>query len=262
MNPHPTDESGLQVPITPWTRLHFAWSVAWVAILTALFAVGYLVTRLARPTAAHFAWWSRHWGRSMMRMMGIRVETSGLHHIEPGTPYVFVANHQNGLDIPVVADCLPVPFGFVAKAELERVPFLGAALRYSPSVFVDRTDGRRTLESMRSAGEEIRSGSSVLVFPEGARSYDGRMGPFQKGAFLLAVEAGVPMVPLTIVDGPGVFNEKRRVSRPGVIHVVVGEAIALEGVSRRDIPSLMERTARAIAEPLPEDWRNPRTGLP
>ena len=257
---HP--ESSLHVPVTSWTRLHFAWSVLWIAILTAVFTIGYLGTRIVRRSTEHFAWWARHWGRSMMRMMGIRVSATGLQHLEHGTPYVFVANHQNGLDIPVVADCLPVAFGFVAKAELERVPFLGAALRYSPSVFVDRTDGRRTLESMQSAGREIRSGSSVLVFPEGARSYDGRLGPFQKGAFLLAVEAGVPVVPITIVDGPAVFDESRRVSRPGVIRVVIGKPIPLAGLSRRNIPDLMDQVFRVIAEPLPEAWRNPQTGLP
>jgi len=257
-----TEASIEQAHASAWTRLHFAWSVLWIVLLTVVFAVGYLVTRLGRRTTGHFTWWARHWGRSMMRMMGIRVRATGTEGLDPTAPYVFVANHQNGLDIPVVADCLPVAFGFVAKAELERVPFLGAALRYSPSVFVDRTDGRRTLESMRSAGQEIRSGSSVLVFPEGARSYDGRMGPFQKGAFLLAVEAGVPLVPVTIVNGPEVFNEKRRVSRPGVIRVVIGEPIPLTGRTRRDIPDLMDRVARAIGAPLPETWRNPTPGLP
>jgi len=198
----------------------------------------------------------------MMRMMGIRVRAEGLAHLDGTAPCVLVANHQNGLDIPVVADCLPVPFGFVAKAELERVPFLGAALRYSPSVFVTRSDPRRSLESMRRAAARIRAGSSVLVFPEGARSYDGQMSAFQKGAFQLAVESGVPIVPVTILDGPAVFNEKRRVSRPGVIHVVVHAPIPLEGLTRRDVPELMERVYAIVTAPLPPAWRIPRTEAP
>lgn len=256
------EDSPLRIQPSVRTRLHFVWSVVWIGILTAVFAIGYLLTRIARRTKGDFNWWARHWSRSMMRMMGIRVSVTGIHYLEPDTPYVFIANHQNGLDIPVVADCLPFVFGFVAKAELERVPFLGPALRHSPSVFVDRSDGRRTLDSMRSAGREIRSGSSVLVFPEGARSYDGHLGPFQKGAFLLAVEAGVPMVPITIVDGPAVFDESRRVSRPGTIHVVVGEPIPLDGLTRKDIPALMERAERVIEGPLPAEWRNQGRGLP
>jgi 1-acyl-sn-glycerol-3-phosphate acyltransferase len=161
------------------------------------------------------------------------------------------------MDIPIVAAVLPIVFGFVAKAELETAPFLGRALRHSPSVFVTKSDPRRSLESIRRAGEQIRAGSSVLVFPEGQRSYTGHLGPFMKGAFLLAVESGVPIVPVTLVDAAAVFDETRWVSRPGTVHCVIGNPIPLENTTRRDIPALMVQAREAIASELPEAWRNP-----
>lgn len=251
------------IPLPPelrasfWTRLHFAWSVVWIGICTVVCAIGYLVNHLFHRSPHVFSWWAAAWGRSMFLFTGIRVVVEGVDQIARDTPVVFLANHQNGLDIPVVAAVLPVSFGFVAKAELENVPFLGWVLSNSPSVFVDRADPRRSLESIQRAGAQIRDGSSVLIFPEGQRSYDGRLGPFMKGAFLLAVESGVPLVPVTIVDGVSVFNEQRRMSRPGVVRVVVGEPIPLRGVTRRDIPRLMDRSREAIGKHLPESWRNP-----
>jgi 1-acyl-sn-glycerol-3-phosphate acyltransferase len=107
---------------------------------------------------------------------------------------------------------------------------------------------------MRRAGENIRNGTSVIIFPEGARSYRREMGPFQKGAFLLALEAGVPIVPVTIIDAYEVINEERRMARPGEVHIVIGSPIPLEGKTRRDLPELMETVRRAIEQPLLEDF--------
>jgi 1-acyl-sn-glycerol-3-phosphate acyltransferase len=177
-------------------------------------------------------------------------------------PCVLLANHQNGMDIPAVAAVLPIDFGFVAKAGLENSPLLGPALRNSPSVFVDRRDPRRSLESLKRAAGQVRDGNSVLVFPEGKRSYSGHLGTFMKGAFVLAVEAGVPLVPISIVDSAARYDESRWASRPGVIHLVVGKPIPLSGMTRKDIPDLMRQAREAIAAELPEEWRNPPTRPP
>jgi 1-acyl-sn-glycerol-3-phosphate acyltransferase len=242
---------------TAWTRLHYLWSAVWILLVTIFSTLGYLVSQLVRPTPEVFSWWAAVWGRGMFFFMGIRLRLVDRRSIKSNGPCVLLANHQNGLDIPIVAAVLPMAFGFVAKAELESAPFLGPALKRSPSVFVDKSHPRRSLESIRRAGEQIRSGSSVLVFPEGQRSYSGHLGRFMKGAFLLALESGVPLVPVTLVDAAAVFDESRWVSRPGTVHVVIGDPIPLENVTRKDIPRLMDMAREAIACELPEIWRNP-----
>lgn len=240
-------ESG--VAVTWKTRLWGLWCILWAAVMTVPYATGSVLAQLRNPTGAKFRWWAHRWGRTLLRGMGIRVAVEWRGRPDPARPHVYVVNHQNALDIPVMLAELAQPFGFVAKAELEGVPFLGAAIKHSPSVFVDRTNPRRMLASIREAGRQIREGNAVLVFPEGERTYRREMTTFQKGAFTLAVEAGVPLVPVAIVDGYRVLDERRRVARPGTIHVVVGEPISLEGVGRKDIPELMART-RATIEAL------------
>jgi len=221
--------------------------------MTVISAIGYVVSELLTRHRSVFHAWSVFWSRSILLGTGIRLECSQSSALDCGRSYVFAANHQIMLDIPLVSLAIDCPFGFVAKAELAGVPFLGQAIRSSPSVFVDRTDPRSTYRSMQQAGENIRGGTSVIIFPEGARSYERGIGPFQKGAFLLALEAGVPIVPVTILDAFQVQNENRRMARPGVVHIVIGAPIPLEGLTRKDLPELMNTVRQAIERPFLEE---------
>ncbi|MBO6575348.1 MAG: 1-acyl-sn-glycerol-3-phosphate acyltransferase [Rhodothermales bacterium] len=245
-----------------WTRLHYLWSSFWAVLATVLCATGYLISQLLRPTTNVFSWWASTWGRLMFFFSGVRLVLEDRNGSLGQGPCVIMANHQNGLDIPAVAAALPVAFGFVAKAELERMPFLGHALKHSPSVFVDQSDPRRSLASIKTAGEHIRGGSSVLIFPEGQRSYTGHLHAFRKGGFVLAVEAGVPIVPVTIVDAASVFDESRWLSRPGTVRIVAHPAMSLADRTRRDIPELMRLARESIARDLPPEWRNPPEDSP
>lgn len=237
---------------TVGTRLHFAWFALVALLVTIPCSLAQLVSHQFTPTARNFQRWSSLWGRLILRGTGIRVRVTERARLDPEQPYVFVANHQNLLDILALAAGLPHPFGFVAKAELARVPFLGFAIRNSASVFLDRSDPRRSIESLQEAGARIRSGTSVLVFPEGARSYAAALQPLKKGAFAVAVEAGVPLVPVTILGAYRLMNEQTKTSRPGTIHIVVGTPISIEGRRRRDIPEIMERVQQQMESELKE----------
>lgn len=224
---------------TVGTRLWFGWFCIVALLATIPMSIIQLVSHRFSPTARTFKRNASVWGRVILRGIGIRVRLTERVKLDPERPYVFVSNHQNLLDILALGDVLPYPFGFVAKGELAKVPFLGFAIRYSASVFLDRSEPRRAVESMQKAGARIRAGMSVLVFPEGARSYAAALQPLKKGAFAVAVEAGVPLVPVTILDAYRLMDETRMVARPGTIHIVLGEPIPMEGRHRRDIPEVM-----------------------
>lgn len=234
-------------PLTLWTRALCLWFWVWVVIVMIPMSIVQLVTHRFNPTARNFKRNASLWGKLILRGgAGIRVRVTERARLDPAKPYVFVANHQNSLDIMALTEALPYPFGFVAKAELANVPFLGLAIRHSASVFLDRSDPRRSVESLKAAGERIRSGNSVLVFPEGSRSHAPRLLPLKKGAFAVAVEAGVPLVPVTILGSSSLMNEKRLAVRPGELNIVVGAPISMEGKHRRDIPEIMAAVEAAM----------------
>lgn len=237
-------------PVTPTLghRLLFAWFAFWAVLITIPVSIIQLTTHQFWPTARNFRRWAGWWGGWILGGVGVRVRTRDDGQLDASRPYVFVSNHQNALDILALSCGLPYPFGFVAKSELERVPFLGFAVRNSACVFIDRSDPRRSLKSIKEAAERIRAGHSVLLFPEGTRSYSPVLAPFKKGAFLLAVEAGVPLVPVTVIDSYRLLDERRRLVRPGTIHVRVGEPLDLAGLTRRDVPALMETVRERMEE--------------
>ena len=217
--------------------------------MTVFSGIGTVVHHTLSSDIRVFKLWSRIWGRSILFFAGMRV------HIEqrgqlPDLAYVFALNHQVSLDIPAAGIVIPRPFGWVAKAELSKVPFLGAAIKHSPSVFIDRSHPKKSIESIRVAGERIRNGLSVAIFPEGSRSGSDVLQPFKKGAFVLAIEAGVPVVPVTILDAYCLFNEKEKLARPGKMHIVIGEPIRIDGWSRKDIPRLMEEVRSTMQDEL------------
>jgi 1-acyl-sn-glycerol-3-phosphate acyltransferase len=215
-----------------------------------------------RPGAATLQRWMQPWARLILWGIGVRLTTELCGRLDPDAPVVFVANHQNALDILTTAVGIPTPFGFTAKAELRRMPFVGAVLAHTACVFVDRSTPRRAIQTVAEAGATIREGNSVLVFAEGRRTWEPALAPFLRGAFMLAVEAGVPLVPVAIHGDSGLLDERVGASRPGTVRLVIGTPISTGGCSRKDVPALME-TVRSWMEAqllLPEPVGAPRRG--
>ena len=237
-------------------RLRCWWTLGSGAFAITLTTSLYLLSGGHRRDAAKFSRWVRRMADVLMMLTGLRIQVHHRADVTDLGPVIFVANHQSVLDIPFAAKAVPVPFGFVAKSELARVPFLGHAIRYSPSVFLDRSNPRESIASIRNAGASIRKGSSVIIYPEGSRSYSQELGPFKKGAFLLAIEAGVPLVPLVIHDSCKCLNERDGWGRRGTVHVTVGEPIELEGVGRGDLNALMHRVRSTMLAELKAGFDN------
>ena len=140
------------------------------------------------------------WGKFCCYIFFINVKVSGLEQLDRKQSYVFAANHQSAFDILVVYGWLPYIFKWLLKIELRKVPFLGAACQSAGHVFVDRSNPVAAKLSMRKAVDQLQNGVSVVIFPEGTRSKTGKLGKFKRGAFLLAMELKLPIVPITISE--------------------------------------------------------------
>lgn len=170
------------------------------------------------------------WSKSILWIFGIRLTVQGFDRLDRARSYVFVSNHASMFDIPTVVVALRGNVNIVFKKELTRVPIWGWALRYGHFIMIDRSNARDALQSIERAAHSIRRGNSVILFPEGTRTKDGKLQPFKRGAFALAVKSGVPVVPLTI---NGTFNIMPKGSlkiKPADISVVIDEPIAIDGL--------------------------------
>ena len=237
------------IPVTLGHRLWFGWLGGWAAFFSAVLSPGVVLQSAFQPTARTFRTWMRPWGRAILGMARIRLVVETRAPLPEG-PVVFVANHQNALDIPATSVGIPRPYLYVARHELRSWPVVGWVLEKTACLFISRDNPRKAMESLVRAGERIRGGESVLLFPEGGRSYSHRTRPFMRGSFFLAIEAGVPVVPVALVGHPGVVDEKTRVARPGEVRLVLGAPIPTDGLRRSDAADLGARVRAVIDEEL------------
>jgi 1-acyl-sn-glycerol-3-phosphate acyltransferase len=187
-------------------------------------------------------WCARAWSWLILATTGVAVTIEGLDRVRPGETYVFISNHQSIYDIPVIFASLPFQLRIIAKASLGEFPFLGWHLRRAGHLLVDRSnpDRARILNRWRRL---VADRISLIIFPEGTRSPDGVVGRFKAGSFLLALEAGLTVVPLSISGSIGVMKKGGLTTRPGRVRLVVHEPIP---ASRIESPTVAD--ARHLAK--------------
>jgi 1-acyl-sn-glycerol-3-phosphate acyltransferase len=194
--------------------------------ITLVFSVWALMTIPFDRTGRYFRmspWW---WSRFTFWFFGMKVSVIGYENLDPIKPYIFVSNHASMFDIPTVFVALKGNVNIVFKKELTYVPIWGWALRYGHFIMIDRSNPRKAMASIERAAESVRKGSSVVLFPEGTRTPDGKLQPFKRGAFSLAAKAGVPVVPLTINGTFAIMPKGSLNIKPANISVVLGKPIS------------------------------------
>ncbi|MBW2145571.1 MAG: 1-acyl-sn-glycerol-3-phosphate acyltransferase, partial [Deltaproteobacteria bacterium] len=179
---------------------------------------------------------------------GVNVRVKGCEHISRKGPQVLMANHQSNYDVLALLGYIPVRFTWTAKKELFRIPFLGFAMRRAKYIEVDRQSHARAMASMERAARQIREGTSVMIFPEGTRSTDGSLLPFKKGGIMLALKAGVPIIPIGISGSREILPRDSLRLTPGTIRMVIGPPIdpCNYTIEKRD--ELLECVRDAIAD--------------
>ncbi len=197
---------------------------------------------------------ARAWSRLILKTTGVRVTVEGLGRLTPGTTYIFVSNHQSIYDTPVIFASLPYQIRIIAKESLARFPVLGWHLKRGGHLFVDRRHPDRAgiLKRWRAL---VSEGLSLIIYAEGTRSPDGRVARFKAGSFLLAMQAGLPIVPLAVIGTRQVMPKGRLRTEPADVRLIVHEPIHASAAAEptaQDAKALAERVQRVVAAAVDE----------
>ena len=231
-------------------RLHYWWSLFVAGTLLAIFG----------PPVIFVAWltgrrdlvypWALFGARNWLRLSGMKVRVSGEKLLDPNKTYVFISNHRSYLDTATLFAYTGRRIGLIAKKELLKVPILGYGMGYVNVMAIDRSDRERALQTMEAATDRIRCGISFGVFAEGTRAKPGEFLPFKKGAFYMAVQAGVPIVPVAIRNTDRLMGKGTGESKPGTIEMVLLSPISTAGSTDDEVKLLVDHVHAVIAREL------------
>jgi 1-acyl-sn-glycerol-3-phosphate acyltransferase len=191
---------------------------------------------------------ARWWSRGLLLFSGVRVDGDFMTELDSGQRYIFMSNHQGLYDIPALIVTLPGQTRFLAKRSLFQIPVFGWALKAGGFISIDRENRSRASESFSEAVRRLSEGASAMVFPEGSRSLDGELLPFERGGFLLALKSGLPIVPVGIRGSLEVRRRGSRVVRPGRITIHYGRSLGVDAYGVRGRDELMHEVRQRIAQ--------------
>lgn len=253
------EEVARDIPPTPTPRrphllnyLHSAVAIPLIYLYTFVMGSISLTLSLYDPQGRRQHWCAQVWCRLIARTTGARVRVYGLENLSAGTSYVFLSSHQSYMDIPAMLGYLPVQLRIAAKKVLFRIPFMGWHLARAGHIPVDRSSTQAAVATMQKAAGYIHDGICAFVFPEGTRSPDGALHPFKKGGFKLAIQARVPVVPLTIIGSRQVLPKNSIIFRPGPIDMYIDPPIPTDGLDDEDLDALMLKVRAAMAHHFKE----------
>lgn len=232
----------------------WAFIIPWFVLLTILFGTAAILSSyVMTPRKAAFS--GVFWARLTAYAAFARMKVVGRSHIDPEQSYVIVVNHQSAFDIIALYGWLGIDFRWVMKQEIRKVPFLGYACYRVGHVYIDRKNKAAAIQSLEAAKERVHSGTSVLFFPEGTRTSNSALKPFKKGAFKMALDLGLPILPITLNGTDQIVPNKSLNVMPGKVDMVIHPAISTEGMTEENIDELMKKSSDAINSALVADNR-------
>jgi 1-acyl-sn-glycerol-3-phosphate acyltransferase len=197
-----------------------------VIILTIVISTLAILSGLVERSGNLYHWLAKRWSQGILFVCGIKLEVAGLDRLDRKRNYIYISNHASQLDIPSIIAGIPDQIRIVYKRELTKIPIFGWSLGWNRTyIGIDRARGHDAVQSLEKAAEKIRTGTSVLLFAEGTRSVDGRLQPFRRGPFNLAVKSGVPVVPVSINGSHRALPKHSMRITPGTIRLRLGDPI-------------------------------------
>jgi len=220
----------------------------WVVLSTIVLGVIAIIISFFTRTGNLVHIIARIWGKGILFVSGINVTVYGLDNIDPSRSYIYMSNHQSNFDIPVLLACLPVQFRWLAKAELFKIPLFGRSMRAAGYVKIDRFNRESAFESINEAAAKMQNGVSVMIFPEGTRSRDGKIRAFKKGGFVMAVDSGAPIVPVILQGTWPIMDKSSLRINAGNVALHIEKPIDTSGYTRKTKTDLMESVRAIICE--------------
>jgi 1-acyl-sn-glycerol-3-phosphate acyltransferase len=197
---------------------------------------------------------SKAWCVIVAKLLGISYSLHNRHKVQEGQSYIICPNHQGNADILALIITLPIPYKWVIKKELLNVPFFGQGLGATGAISIDRSNPEEAIRKIRDGADKIGGGWSILIYPEGTRTVDGTVRAFKKGAFMIACESGLPILPVTVNGAHKILPKSSIVFHPGHITVTLHDPIPTAGLTSHDIPELMDKTRTAILSALDYEY--------
>ena len=223
-------------------------NLVFLAVWTALMVTYAVIVGALLRDPEFFRREQRRWARGLLGFWGVELRVFGSEHMRPGASYVVMSNHLSWADIAALFIALPTTPGFLAKRELMRIPFLAQALRSGGHVLIDRARHGDAMAALERAAAQVRSGKTVLIFPEGTRGDSDTVGAFKKGGFHLARAAKVPILPVGLRGSRGVFPRGGLLIYPGTIEVHIGTEVPASEVSQYQLGEMLPRVRATIMD--------------
>lgn len=240
-------------------KLLFAWSWIVAGALLLIFAPPILLIGTLCGRQDWIYWWTNWGARNWLRLTGVKVKVTGREHLDPHQAYVFVANHQSYLDAGPLFAFTGRRVGAIAKKELLKAPILGYGMGFVNVIAIDRSNRERAVETLKMATDRLRSGISFVVCPEGTRAKPGEMLPFKKGAFHMAVQAGVPIVPIALKNADNLMGRGTGEAWPGTIEMIMMPPVDTSSVKTDDdLDELVAKVQGIIMKELGTEKISPR----
>ena len=220
-------------------------TLPFTAMMATLAILSSFVSRKHLPTVV-----MQSWAKGLLVLFGVRLHLQGLEHVDNSKPTIFMANHASPVDIPVLIAALNVDLRFIFKQSILFLPFIGIAIWMMGMVPINRANKQKAARSLKKAGQQIRKGKHILIFPEGTRTRDGKLLPFKKGGFYLSIQESIDIVPISINGSRALCGRNSMLARSGDIEIKIHPRISTQDVGIEQRHNLIAEVRKTILSEL------------